>query len=505
MPSNTYEPLKTSQARVFIIEWRARIDRTPDYRSCYKMGGLSKTYGDVTTIEMPSESSYDGFYEAGEIRGTAERATASLIGRYARKLRSDLIKLGEIGCSFDVQLHLGACQAPDDFDTFDKALVFEDVLIPDISTDDLGALESGERAVVNETASISAKSFFEILPLSFGPKAASIVTNEVIDVAICDTKSCGECESPSDGCQRIYAITKAAGGSPSTPADVVFSIDGGSNWYAHDIDTLGAAEEPSALDCLKGYLIVVSNETDSLHYVDLDDLNEYTDPAFTEVTTGFVAAGSPNDIYSVGSLAFVVGDAGYVYKLENASSGVSVLDAGSATTNDLLRVHAIDQETAIAVGENGAIVYTTNGTEWSASPASPVGFGVHLMAGVIVTDTVWVVGANNGNIYYTTNGGNTWTTGSFTGSGAGVVYDIMPATDSIWYMAHATATPLGRILRSYNAGATWVVCPEGSGTLTANDRVNRLAPCEFDANMVVGVGLADDGSDGFITVGQLTD
>jgi photosystem II stability/assembly factor-like uncharacterized protein len=254
---------------------------------------------------------------------------------------------------------------------------------------------------------------------------------------------------------------------------------------------------------VKGNLVVISNASASLHYVDLDDLNDYEDPAFTEVATGFVASGEPNDIYSVGSIAFIVGDGGYIYKLEDAASGVSVLDAGSATTEHLRRVHAMDIETVVAVGDNGAVVYSTNGSDFSAASANPVGFGTHLYAVVCVSSTVWVVGGDNGNIYYTLNGGNTWTAGSFPGSGSGVVRDIMMATDSVWYMAHDTSAPLGRILRSYNAGKTWKVMPE-TGTLTANDRINRVAPCEFDANFVVGVGLADDASDGYITLGSIS-
>lgn len=500
--SNRYDPAKSSNTRLFITEWRSRIDRSPSYQSCWKLTAVSKTYGDVTPVEMPDPVAYDGFIEVGAIRGTSERATATIVGRYALKLRSELLRMAEINCPLDAQLHMGACVQPDNYDDFDKALVLEDILLPDYSTDDLGALESGERAMVNETLSISARNVYEVVPLTFGTKASSEVTNEVLDVAICDTLSCGDCEDPSDGCQKIYAISKAAGGSPSTPADVIFSIDGASNWYAHDIDTLDVAEDPSAVDCLKGNLVVISNTSASLHYVDLDDLNSYTDPAFTEVTTGFVGGGEPNDIYSLGGFAFVVGDGGYVYKLEDAADGVSVLDAGNATVENLLCVHAMDTEVAIAGAEGGIVIYTTNGEDWSASPTNPVGVGNSINTVMAVGEKTWVVGASDGNIYYTTNGGNTWTMGSFPGSGSGSVHDLVMATDSVWYLAHATTAPLGRILRSYNAGKTWKVLPEKTGSLTANDRINRLAPCLFDPNVIVGVGLADDDADGFITYGS---
>jgi hypothetical protein len=69
-------------------------------------------------------------------------------------------------------------------------------------------------------------------------------------------------------------------------------------------------------------------------------------------------------------------------------------------------------------------------------------------------------------------------------------------------MAHDTTTPLGRILRSSNGGYDWVVAPEGVGTLPASDRINALAACGDNPDVVVGVGLGDDASDGFLILGN---
>jgi photosystem II stability/assembly factor-like uncharacterized protein len=105
-------------------------------------------------------------------------------------------------------------------------------------------------------------------------------------------------------------------------------------------------------------------------------------------------------------------------------------------------------------------------------------------------------------MYYTVDKGANWTLQGFPGSGAGVVYDIDFASTSVGYLAHATATPAGRILRTYDGGQSWNILPEGTGTIPANDRINALAACIYDENFVVGVGLADDASDGIIVVGR---
>jgi hypothetical protein len=218
----------------------------------------------------------------------------------------------------------------------------------------------------------------------------------------CDQKSCGDCEDASDGCQKIFAITAAAGGSPGTPADVVYSLDGGATWNADDIDTLGAAENPSAVACVGEYLVVVSNDSNSLHYALLSEFDGTTDPTFTEVATGFVTGGEPNDIWSVGNKAFIVGDGGYVYTTTDPTAGVTVIDAGVAEQDDLLAVHAVNENFMVGVGNNGAIVKTENGTTVGAL-GGPVGIGINLQAVWIKGNSTdeWFIGASNGNYYYT--------------------------------------------------------------------------------------------------------
>ena len=105
-------------------------------------------------------------------------------------------------------------------------------------------------------------------------------------------------------------------------------------------------------------------------------------------------------------------------------------------------------------------------------------------------------------MYRTTNEGTNWTAKGFPGSGAGVVHDIFFSSTAVGYLAHATATPAGRILRTYDGGYSWNILPEGTGTIPANDRINAVVGCIFDMNFVVGVGLADNATDGIIIKGS---
>ncbi len=503
-----YTPLKTGQSRVFLIEGRAGPENEPSYESQLRMMGLSQGFGDEERIEAPDPSKWGGFIEVATIKGATERASTSLEGRYARDLMSKLLKLAQRGCPFDLHVHLGACSDPQNFNEFEKGIVLEKASNTNWNTDDIGALSSDENAVVNENTDISAKNVYEILPLSLAKQLSTTITNEIVDVAYCDGVSCGgECEDESDGCSTAFAITKAAGGSPSTPADIIYTEDAWASGYAHDIDTLDAVDDPDAIDCVGDYVVVVSNDSGSIHYEETDDFKGGLDPEFTEITTGIVAGGEPNDIFSTGRKAFVVGDGGYVYTTTDPTAGLTVVDAGEATVDDLHRVHAISEEFAVAVGENGTVVFTENGTTWGDVTTRPVGVGITLNTVFVKSEQEWWVGSSDGSLYYTTDKGVTWTEKTFSGSGTGTVHDIVFATDSIAYLSHATATPAGRILRSYDGGYSWKVLPESTGTIPANDRINRLAVCasaalQDAANHILGGGLADDGSDGYLVYGS---
>jgi hypothetical protein len=494
-------PAQTGLTRVWIIEGRARGDHRPSYQTCMRMGGVTWGQGGATRIEQPSSKKYDEFDEVGKVKGGKERPTTSLVGLFAMDVQSEILRLVRKGCSVDVQLHMGDCTDPTVASKYKKIMIFEDVDFSNYSTDDLGALASGDRKQINETGELSARDLYEIVPMSFAERAGTLVTNEVLDVSICDSLSCGECTSESDGCQKILAITKGAGGSPGTPPDLLYTLNGGSSWFAHDIDTIATAVDPSGVACMGLYAVVICAGECSLNYTLLSELDGVTDPSWTEVTTGFVAGGCPRAVKSVGNYMFIVGNGGYIYGTADPTAGVSVLDAGQATADTLLAVDALNESFAVAVGGNSSIVKTEDGSTWS-KVGGPTGVAINYNCVAVKSETEWWIGTSTGRLYYTLNGGSTWTEKSFSGSGAGVVYDIVFASASVAYLSHSTAAPRGRILRSNDGGYSWFVLPENVGSLPLSDRVNALAACPFDVNHVVGVGLADNGSDGYIVVGE---
>jgi hypothetical protein len=494
------KPLVNSFTRVWLQEGGPRPDHPTEFLSSMKVAGLNQGFGSTNSIYIPDTSRYGQFIEAGSFKDGAERPTTSLMGHYAAYVRSKLLTLAQQGCEFDVQIHIGECEDPSIFNEFQKILIFEGVSVDTYSTEDLGALEPGDQGKVDETGEISMREMYEYVPLTFSLRSPAVVTNQLLDVIIPDSISCGDCEDESDGCQHFYAISSAAGGSPSTPADLVFSLDKGVTWAAHDIDGMNVANDPSALAKVGSYIVVVSNAEGGMFVALESEVIAGVDPAFNSVTTGFVAGGEPNDIWSTGRKAFIVGDFGYIYTTTDPTSGVTVIDAGEATIANLNAVHAISEEFAVAVGNGGSVIVIENDL---ASPAttSPVGVGTDLNCVWIFDENTWMIGDSNGDLWYTTDGGSTWTEKGLPGTAPSAITDISSPQDSIVYVA-GTVSSHGRIYISVDGGYSFIIADRSTNLIPFSDEITAIASCPDDIDFILGVGLADDGSDGYIVIGS---
>lgn len=499
-------PATTGLSRVFIQEGRAGPENTLEYMACLRAQALSQGFGDVTAIECPHPTRPGMYQRIGFFQSGEERATITLEGRFALDVRSRLMRLAKNRCAVDVQLHFGDCEDLSNPTAWKKVLMLEQAVLTTYSTEDLGSLQDSDTAAVNESVELSANLIYDVTPAVWARKADDIVTTEIVASAICDDVNCGgDCGTPSGGCEKIFLVTAAAGGSPGTPPDVVYSIDGGVNWYAADIDTILTALAPSGVDCLKGYLVVTSSASASgVHYALLSEFDAFgTDPAFTAVNAGFIAGAGPTAIHVEGTIALMAGLSGRVYKMENPTLGVTVLENGALTISALRALDAYSESFWVVVGDTGTIMYTEDGANFNLITTPPVGIGVNIVCVAVKSKTEWWIGTSDGRLFYTVNKGLNWTWKRFAGDNVGVVQDIKIQTDSIMYFSHSTALPRGRVFASFNGGRDFTLMPMGSAVMPASDRFTTLAVCKADPELVVAAGLHDNGTDGIVVVGKM--
>lgn len=491
-----------SQSRVFTIEDRAGPTHTPIYQALARATGLSWGLGSITPVRIPDPKQYGRYLTVDKIKGQPGLPTTSLEFRTTRDA-SAMLKLIRKGCPIDLQLHIGACKDPSDFDAgWEKVAVFEDCDFTNYSTPALGAFDADQEAQIIETLDLTAQDYYEVKPLTFALTAETQIVQQVVDVAICDSKTCGTCGLPSDGCQRVFAIETPVGASPGLTAEILSTQDGGATWREGNITSLPANRAPSALACVGPYLAVISNADCSINYALITDVLAGT-ATWTRTATGLTcAAGAPNAIFSVSrTQTWIVGNGGYIYTSTDITGGVTAQSSGDVTSQNLGCIHGYDESNILVGGASNALLRTQNGgATWSAVTAPAGQAAVTINSVFMLSATEWYIGYNDGKVYYTADGGTNWTQKSVPGS-LTVIDKIVFSTRSVGYLIGHTAT-VGKVLRTINGGFTWYVLPEsGGGSMPTALQFYGLAACGEDPNQVWVGGIKALAGDGLLVKG----
>jgi hypothetical protein len=463
--------------------------------------GVSET-GGVNPIWVHDPRRQGQYRLVGRSITAPDLASATLIMREKHGVIPR--QLTKIGCLFNLYEVTGACNDLSDFLSgwSDYVLIYSGCLV---TKKDLGKRTSWDADDPMEDAmDLTISDVYPIGSLSFGENAATLVDREVTGISYGSRQSCGSCGPEDDGTMRIYACTKSSGsGSPGLMAELIYTLNGGGTWSSMTINGFGVTEDALAIGVAGSYVIVIG--TDAYYYSLINQITGVPG-TFSKITAGFVAGKSPKDLVIINPREiYICGNGGYVYKLTSVGSAVTVLTDGSATAENLKKIHGVD-ENIVAVGENGTILRSVNrGVTWATTTTSPVTAGTDILCiAVLDRNRMWV-GTDFGYVYYTLNGGETWTNQPFPGNGAGTVEDIAFATDEVGYISYSTTTPTAGLLATINGGADWSSTLPRVLNFPVFNYARRIAIPQADttiaANNVALSGLHANGIDGIILLG----
>lgn len=362
-------------------------------------------------------------------------------------------------CPFSFYEVTGTCMDLSDLynGVTDYLMVYSLAMVDSKNLGDRVSMDSDN--LIGDELSLSLSDIYPVGPLGFGDNALTLVDREVLDVVYGNRSLCGNCGPENDGSKWLYAITRSSGGSPGLPSEVVYSTDGGQTWNQTTVTGIGANEDPCTIEIVGNKLIVLSptagSATQGGYYWAEIDADTGAPGTWTKVTSGFVASAQPRDMFVLSPReVFFCGDAGYIYKATDITSGVSVLNAAAATTQNLTRING-SEDVLVAVGAAGTVVRSINrGSTFAVTQAAPTVSGLQALQ-VFTQKRIWV-GSVNGYIWYTMDGGKTWSKKGFSGEGTGQVFDILFPTEEIGYMLHGNATPTARLFITLDGGASWV-------------------------------------------------
>ena len=471
--------IKHSHSRVFTQDGGAR----PNIPA--RLSGVDNQYLVIGGLTMPVRGSVDrirvhdplgtGYKTVGASESAADFPTFSMM---VREKHGSLPKIltGQ-DCPFNVYINTGKCTNLSDFagGWSDYVMVLSQCVISNVDGGDRQSWDADDP--VEDSADCTAEGgIYLVGALSFADSGGALTDVEILDVTYADKQTCGNCGPANDGTEWRYAL----GATGTNPAGVFYSTDGGNTWVALPITGIGASEQPTAIRVINGYLVVFSKigggATLSSYYISA--INQKTgvpSSTWSEITTGFVATKTINDVYVANSReVYMVADGGYVYTTDNIASGVTVLNAGSATIQNLARVRGDMDGNIVAVGASGTVIKSVNrGSTWAVTAAAPVVASLTAVA-VLDADRYWA-GSAAGNVYYTLDGGASWTAKGFPNSGAGAVGDLVFATDEVGYILH-TVGGVGYVVSTWDGGGNWTASANRIlNTVAAVARVNRLA------------------------------
>jgi len=483
--------------RVWYVEGGVHPTKSPTLLAIGKFSSdPAQKLGDAKKIAAPDPNNYNKDIQVGTVPGSADRATLA-VGLRSTAQKSVLIGWKNRKCRVDIYALSGKCGNPQDFtEGGEKWIYFPDGQISGHGYEGFGAFGLDESKETNETVDMTAEEYYEFLYMGQVQVGSASTVREIMTVDIYQGNDCEDCPSP---CDRVLATMAGASATPGTLPLLLYSADGGLTFSSQAISTLFSNETIEDGQVIGDSIVYISNTSCSIHHTSLVQLYNGTN-TWSEVISGFVAAKCPNAIWSVDARhTWIVGDGGYVYFASNYKVGVTVKNAGVATTQKLNDVHAYDVDRIVAVGDANAVITSTDGGETWTSVTGPA-VGLNLGAVWMWSDDVWFVGegaGGTGKLWLTVNSGKTW---SQVGLPAAYIQidKIKFISEAEGYISARTAGQ-SFILRTITAGNEWVVLPQGKTMVSVdNTKLTDLDVCSKYSNTVFASGLADNGTAGII-------
>ena len=482
---------RNDYARAFLFpKGVLKCNATGEFVSCLAVDSLAQDRGDVTKIECPSPDAYGQFVEVATIPGELSRMTTTLTGRLSRTEVSEFYKLFIDGCSFDMHLHFGLCDSPEAFNQFDKALIFENVYVTNFGTDPLVALQSADRAVINETIDISIGNFYEIVNLKYNQRAnAQTIHGGIVTMEICDRKSCGvDCDDSSSGCDKIFAA--------SSDFYAYYSDDNGVTWTEQKIVAVPPVGATIVDGACWGDNWVLFDSAANIWLVDKSDLLSGVG-VFEQVASAISPGlGVAMDTYK--GYGVIVGGAGLIGVFTDPEGGTTIVDAGFAAGANALNDVTVGEGASVAVGDAGTVVYSYDTEIWFASPTKPT--TDNLSAVAVKSKNAWIVGDETGKLWCTDDGGKTWSRVKYPTwlSNTNPISDIKVASRHVMYMSSGA-----KLFRSIDGGSSWFEEPNSRLSLPSTiTTLTQIAVCGEDSNFVV-VGGTSTTATGLVIVGAV--
>ena len=385
----------------------------PAYLGCHQLGDVAEPMGDVEPITLKSPIMVNAWDTIGAMQ-KGPGLVGTSIAAYRRKTRDWLEK---VKCPLPIYIMHNSCGRPDGFNNWDIMWVMEETYITNRGATGLTARTADDQTKSELTFDLSAVKMLKVWELT-ATRVATPETDAMNDIFECVAEQCpGDCGDAVHHGSALYGAGRPQVGSPVNTADISIIYDSGASIVFASSDPFAAAEAIASIRCFE-YSVGVTRIIVARGTADAGNPMEIAYSDNGGLTWTYVNVGSTLNQYAIGPQSLYIVDSfniwlvttgGYIYKSEDGGGSWVAKSSGSLTVQNLHGVTFYGEKYGLAFGANNTILKTIDGNVWSVvtGPAGQAAVTVNT-GGVLSKYRLWI-GFNDGKLYYSHNGGTTWT------------------------------------------------------------------------------------------------
>lgn len=459
-----------------------------EWLSCSGVGDLPLPKGDLTPVYCPDPASKGKFKIEDYVQGEPGAPTTTLT-RPLSAVANWLLEQGESGCEFNMLATYGCGGTRSDPDNWDVAALGIGARVSNSRIlAEAVAMSPGDNDRVMTDAEVSYIDRVTLYKIGVNAQTVGQTTggNGIAFLpAACETR----CASARRGCYEGYAALDGA----IYNSLVLYTRDGGATWTETAVDPFtysgGDASDVVVFETSDGgHKAIVSRGSATEGEPAEVAVTEDWGATWSNVDVGAVNGQYITDLFKHNAYVWAVTNDGYIYRSVNQGSSWIALEEADETTEQINAIAMYSSSVGYAVGNSNVFLYTTDGSEWNArtGPAT----GVNLLSVAVNRYGHVYVGAANGNLYMSEDGGQNWTLVSSFGIGT---VDFIAFDDDNRYIGLLVwndSDSVGWVYRSYDGGPSWYRAQNQSSGY--NSGINAGFICGANEMNVIGEAHGGD-------------
>lgn len=456
-------------------------NRQPMYLGCHQIDDIEEPFGDSELIQCPDPAKNGGFQTVGSIEGAADAISTSLTFDFTDEV--DPLETVQSGATIFV--HKAPAGRRDVFNNFGRTIILSGARKTTATLSAMSARSPDDNGRSEQSIDLTAEKIWRY-------KTPTITRQTTANTGVGADVSFWSYDRPRTSTNSALRIGDR--GFAAAADNVLKTINGGASWavaFAQPFGLNGVINSVESFEVsdLTPRILAGNSYEDAAAAMEVaysDDLGTTT----TVVTVGSAVSsgvGGPRALYAYDRNNCWVGSSkGHIYKSTDGGASWTLIDnAIMQPSKKILAFHFSNPTDGFVVGDDNFVARTIDGLAWSELTGPGAGTDDFNCVHTIDRMRAWI-GSNVGKLYYTEDGGATWTERA-TGLTGSILSIKFTSDGQIGYLASNTAAPLGKVYATIDGGYSWypITVPTNSG----------LAALDMSSpSMAYLVGLVDTGT-----------